>query len=120
MEGGKGGRWAWRVCYDAMNRMGWRKGGYVDDVVCFLESSERALRETQSHLQAARRSRARYIRPICVYICRILSGDRTLFSLSGMECRNMLFCRSWCMAIDRHNLKIKITSETSLRVNKLF
>lgn len=38
MEGGKGGRWAWRVCYDAMNRMGWRKGGYVDDVVCFLES----------------------------------------------------------------------------------
>lgn len=78
MEGGKGGRWAWRVCYDAMNRMGWRKGGYVDDVVCFLESSERALRETQSHLQAARRSRARYIRPICVYICRILSGDRTV------------------------------------------
>lgn len=41
MEGGKGGRWAWRVCYDAMNRMGWRKGGYVVSIFSFYKATKK-------------------------------------------------------------------------------
>lgn len=63
-----------------MDQIGLGEGVYVGGMACLSESSEQELRETLPHLQAGHRSQARYIRLIYVYIGRILSGGRTLFS----------------------------------------